>query len=71
MYVAAHPSIPMTETNPDTGRLAHLSRRMDFRKEDQVDDALLNHVLWRIVKGPIAPEPAPRRASTLDLAGMR
>jgi len=71
VYVAAHPSIPMTETNPDTGRLAHLSRRMDFRKEDQVDDALLNHVLWRIVKGPIAPEPAPRRASTLDLAGMR
>jgi YVTN family beta-propeller protein len=71
VYVAAHPSIPMTETNPDTGRLARLSRGMDFRKEDRVDDALLNHVLWRAVKGPIAPEPVPRRAPTLDLVGMR
>ena len=71
VYVAVHPSIPMTETNPDTGRLARLSRGMDFRKEDQVDDALLNHVLWRAVKGPIAPEPAPRRASTLDFVSGR
>jgi hypothetical protein len=42
---------------------------MDFRDADRVDDALLNHVLWRAVKGPTLPEPAPRRASTLDLTG--
>jgi YVTN family beta-propeller protein len=68
-YAALTPSVPLTEMNPDTGVLARLSRRMDFHDPDRVDDALLNHVLWRAVKGPTIPEPAPRRASTLDMTG--
>ena len=47
------------------------SRRLEEVTPAEVDDALLNHVLWRAVKGPIAPEPAPRRASTLDLVSVR
>jgi YVTN family beta-propeller protein len=66
-YTALTPSVRLDEMNPDTGVLARLSRRMNFHDPDRVDDALLNHVLWRAVKGPVAAEPAPRRASTLDM----
>ena len=70
-YLALTPGVPLTETNPDTGKLARLSARMDFHDPDDVDDALLNSVLWLAVKGPSVPEPAPRRASTLDLTAGR
>jgi hypothetical protein len=66
-YTALTPTVPLNETNPDTGALARLSRRMNFHDPDRVDDALLNYVLWRTIKGPTAPQPAPRRASTFDL----
>jgi hypothetical protein len=40
-----------------------VSRKMDFTKEDAADDLLLNEVIWRSVKGPNSPMPAPTRAA--------
>jgi hypothetical protein len=40
-----------------------LSRKMDFSKEDAADDLLLNEVVWRSVRGPNSPMPAPTRAA--------
>jgi hypothetical protein len=37
--------------------------RMNFTREDAVDDLLLNEVVWRSVRGPQSPMPAPVRAA--------
>ena len=36
--------------------------KMNFAREDAVDDLLLNEVVWRSVRGPESPMPAPVRA---------
>ena len=37
--------------------------KMNFAREDAVDDFLLNEVVWRSVRGPDSPMPAPVRAA--------
>jgi hypothetical protein len=37
--------------------------RMNFAREDAADDLLLNEVVWRSVRGPDSPMPAPVRAA--------
>jgi YVTN family beta-propeller protein len=37
--------------------------KMNFAREDAVDDLLLNEVVWRSVRGPASPMPAPVRAA--------
>ncbi len=39
------------------------SEKMDFADADEVDDLLLNEVIWRSVKGAANPMPAPVRAA--------
>lgn len=39
--------------------------KMNFAKEDAVDDLLLNEVIWRSVRGADNPMPAPVRAAFL------
>jgi hypothetical protein len=39
------------------------SAKMNFQKEDAADDLLLNEIVWRSVKGPDSPMPAPVRAA--------
>ena len=36
---------------------------MNFAKEDAADDLLLNEIIWRNVRGPNSPMPAPTRAA--------
>jgi hypothetical protein len=36
---------------------------MNFAREDAVDDQLLNEVVWRSVRGPSSPMPAPVHAA--------
>jgi hypothetical protein len=36
--------------------------KMNFAREDAADDLLLNEVVWRSVRGPASPMPAPVRA---------
>jgi YVTN family beta-propeller protein len=37
--------------------------RLNFAREDAVDDLLLNEIVWRSVRGPDSPMPAPVRAA--------
>ena len=37
--------------------------KMNFAREDAVDDLLLNEVVWRSVRGANSPMPAPVRAA--------
>jgi hypothetical protein len=37
--------------------------KMNFAREDAADDLLLNEVVWRSVRGPDSPMPAPVRAA--------
>jgi hypothetical protein len=43
--------------------------RMDLSREDAVDDLVLNQVIWRSVRGPDQPMPAPRRAAFVFVHG--
>jgi hypothetical protein len=55
--------VDLTETNKETAWGAKLSEGFDLTKEDAADDLLLNEVIWRSVKGPDSPMPAPVRAA--------
>ncbi|MEO5509288.1 MAG: bifunctional YncE family protein/alkaline phosphatase family protein, partial [Gemmatimonadaceae bacterium] len=65
-YVALMPSVPLTERNPEAGRGASESARLDFRFEDIADEDLFNQVLWRAIKGEHVAYPGPRRMSALE-----
>jgi len=62
-YKALPVTVDLHERNPQTAWGADLSRQMDFTKEDAADDILLNEVIWRSVRGPNSPMPAPTRAA--------
>jgi DNA-binding beta-propeller fold protein YncE len=56
------------QVNMDTRNLADAwgakqSGKMDFREADRADDFVLNEIVWRSVKGPRSPMPAPVRAA--------
>jgi len=42
---------------------AKLSEQFDLSREDAADDLLFNEVIWRSVRGPDSPMPAPVRAA--------
>jgi len=54
--------VDLSERNLKTAWGSDASKRMDFSKEDAVDDILLNEVIWRSVKGAHSPMPSPTRA---------
>jgi len=70
-YTVLTPTQSLTELNPDTGKVASLSRRLPLGEADEVEDGTFNRILWLAVKGPDVPQPAPRRASTAALIGLR
>jgi hypothetical protein len=55
--------VSVTETNVATAWGAERSLQFDLSKEDQADDLAFNEVIWRSVKGPRSPMPAPVRAA--------
>jgi DNA-binding beta-propeller fold protein YncE len=60
-YAALPANVNLNATNGTTAWGGKL--RMNFAKEDAVDDLLLNEVIWRSVRGADAPMPAPVRAA--------
>jgi hypothetical protein len=42
---------------------AERSQRFDLAVEDAADHLELNEVIWRSIRGPDSPMPAPRRAA--------
>ncbi|MFM8356941.1 MAG: bifunctional YncE family protein/alkaline phosphatase family protein, partial [Verrucomicrobiota bacterium] len=61
-------TVKLDEKNVAGNWGAERSAKMDFSKEDAADDLELNEVIWRSVRGPDQPMPAPRRAAFV-LAG--
>ncbi|HEY4101690.1 MAG TPA: bifunctional YncE family protein/alkaline phosphatase family protein [Gemmatimonadales bacterium] len=59
-YHVLTPGISLTERNPANTPAARMSAHLDFRLEDLVDDATLNHVLWAAIKGD-RPYPGVHR----------
>jgi len=62
-YIHAPARVDLKETNKATAWGAKLSESFDLTKEDAADDLLFNEVIWRSVKGPNSPMPAPVRAA--------
>jgi YVTN family beta-propeller protein len=60
-YDAAPANIDLSEKNKSTAWGADL--KMNFAKEDQADDFLLNEVIWKSVRGAASPMPAPIHAA--------
>ena len=56
-YVAHASNVDLAEHNPDTGKVARISRTLDFRVADAADPRVLNHVLWATIKGANVPYP--------------
>ena len=50
-------NVDLNERNPETGKLAALSSKFDWSKEDAVPDLIFNEILWQGLKGESAPTP--------------
>lgn len=55
--------VDLKETNKATAWGVKQSGELDLTREDAADDLLFNEIIWRSVKGPNAPMPAPVRAA--------
>ena len=62
-YVAVRPKVDLEATNPARTPAARLSARMDFSREDRVDDRLLTRAIWKSMRGSNAEPPAPVHAA--------
>jgi hypothetical protein len=58
-YRARPAQVPLDSRNPDTKEAAELARQLDFSRPDAIDDATLNAILWKTLRGT-APPPAVR-----------
>jgi YVTN family beta-propeller protein len=56
-------SYPLDERNPVKGKLARVSEKFNFDKEDAADDIALNEVIWKTVRGENSKMPPPRRGA--------
>jgi YVTN family beta-propeller protein len=64
-YDAIKPGIALDEKNPESA-VAKQSALLDFSKPDKIDDATLNLILWRTIKGDV-PYPGPTRAAVGEM----
>ncbi len=62
-YAHRVPKVDRAAKNTAAAWGAQMSEKFDLAKEDQADDLLFNEVIWRSVKGPNSPMPAPVRAA--------
>ncbi|MCX6903998.1 MAG: beta-propeller fold lactonase family protein [Verrucomicrobia bacterium] len=62
-YTAEAARVSLNERITKTAWGTDLSAKMNFAREDAADDLLLNEIIWRSVKGPDQPMPAPVRAA--------
>ncbi|MBY0506200.1 MAG: bifunctional YncE family protein/alkaline phosphatase family protein [Bryobacteraceae bacterium] len=59
-YAAVKPTYPMDERNvatPATAALVKRSNALDFDEADEIDDDVMNQILWRGLKGTDPPVP--------------
>jgi hypothetical protein len=66
-YAALTPAVSLDAKNPSTGAGAVASRKLALNKEDEANEDLFNHILWRAIKGQSRPYPGSTRISALEL----
>jgi hypothetical protein len=57
------PKVDLKEVNKAGGFGAAWMERQNLAKEDMLDDIMFNEVIWKAVRGPNSPSPAPVRAA--------
>ncbi len=62
-FTARPAQVDLTARNTRLAWGARASEKMDFTAPDKVDDIVLNEIVWRSVRGPDSPMPAPVRAA--------
>lgn len=65
-YDTIKPAVDLDEKNPPS-EAAKQSAMLDFSRADAADDATLNRILWRAIKGDGVPYPGPTRAPVAEL----
>jgi hypothetical protein len=68
-YTALPANVDITERNPASAWGSQF--KLDLAEEDAVDDLLLNEIVWRSVRGPNSPMPAPVRAGFVFSSGKQ
>src|SRR5207248_5176797 len=58
-YNPVPPKVDLMAVNPSNAPGARQSSLMDFDEYDRAPEDALNRILWRAVKGPALPYPAP------------
>ena len=61
---------PLAELNHASAPAARASAHIDLAREDRVDDAVFNRILWRAFKGT-TPYPTRKRLALLEAARAR
>ncbi len=62
-YTERPAQVDLNERNHPLAWGGEESRKMDFTAPDRADDIRLNEIVWRSVRGPKSPMPAPVRAA--------
>ena len=62
-YKVIPAQVDVNELNTKLAWGASKSRKLNFSKEDAVDDLVLNELIWHSVRGAHSPMPAPIRAA--------
>ena len=62
-YTARPAQVDLGEKNTIFSFGARASAKMNFTREDAIDDRALNDLLWHALRGPDSRPPAPRRAA--------
>ncbi len=62
-YQSMEPAVDRNAVNVAGAWGSEASMAMDFSKEDAADDLLLGDIVWRSVRGPDSPMPAPVRSA--------
>ncbi len=67
-YAARPAQVSLEEKNTLFSFGVKASAKMDFTREDAIDDRALNDLLWHAIRGPDSRPPAPRRAAFVLIA---
>lgn len=61
----------MTQKNTAVNKLSKMSATFNFSKEDEVNEADFNYVLWKGIKGMNSPVPSPKRAAFVRVSPQK
>ena len=56
-FAAEKPRIPLDQRNPAVSATAARSAKLNFEREDMIDDDELNDILWRAIRKDEPPVP--------------